>query len=639
MKREMTMRRLFAATIATLITATAISACGGTERKTSLSFERQDGAFAAGENLSLEECYRNSLLDDNIRRPFARTLDPVDPITISKTGDITGDTKNLSDHWYNRDISICWISIGAPALAVADLNSDGFDDVIKSPNQVWMNDKAGGFTVEYLPIKNFGEKEIGSSGLKVPLFERWSGSPAIADLNRDGNMEIISVFKAGPTQEPYQVFSNVDGKWQIVTERYAPKLDTKFFGNANSIAVFDYNNDGWVDLGVSFAGRDTVTNMNRRSGFDTDGLMILQNEQGGGFRDVTRELGIPRAIEQIVDEDLWAGTISKYWNPHTYAHAMISADLDNDSYPDLVVAGDYGTGMLLWNEGGKGFTADLDDDFRGFAAMGPAVSDVNDDGYLDVFVTQIQSEIGFTGNNPGGRPSSDAGTRGNLWMISDGNRGFTDKAAESGLLKGGWGWGATFVDFDNDGYDELVQAAGYTGTLSPGETGWLHRKDAPRLFQRTDVTGTSQLKPAGSWSEVAGAAGVDMTAPTGGVAVSDFDRDGRVDFVLATGNQSKPVLYRNTTADTENWLEVTPTGANGEEIWGARVTVATQDRTQFKLSGTQSQSFMSNGTPRLWFGVGDHKTVNITVRFPDGSEQSWNAVKVKQSIKLAKSSR
>jgi len=637
--------RAVAALALAAVMATTFAACGTLERSdASLSFKRITDAFTEGDNYSIEECYRTSLLDDNVRRPFARTSKVIEPIRYSD-GKVSGESKNLPNQWYNSNIAMCIMSVGAPAVAVADLNADGFDDIIKSPNQVWINDKTGRFDLELLPVQSFGDQNITSS-IKVPLFERWSASPAVADLDNDGSLEVISVFKAGPTSQPFEIYSRVDGEWRVRTNEFLPALETKFFGNANSVMTFDYDNDGWLDLGISFAGRDTVTTLNKRAGFDTPGLMILRNREGTGFDDVTSTLKIKEAVADAVDEDLWAGSVSKYWEPHTYAHAMTAADLDNDGFTDIFVAGDFGTGMLLWNESGERFAADTSADYSGHALMGPALSDVNGDGYLDIFVTQIHSKLSFIANTPGGRPSQTSAKIGNMWRVSTGARTYEERAIESGLLDGGWGWGAAFADFDLDGFDELVQAGGYTGTLSPKEIGWTFRKEAPRLFQRTDLaegnakqSGPDQYgasaSTGGRWENVAKASGIDLEVPTGGLAVSDFDRDGRLDFVIASGFDSRPVLYKNTSSVKGSWLEVTPTDREGgREIYGASVTVTAGGRTIVKYSGTQSQSFMSNGTATLWFGLGDAKTVDVEARYPGGKVKTWQDVPVDQRLEL-----
>ena len=629
--------------IASLLSVLLAGCASANKKDSELRFDQNKNAFNAVDNYSMEECYRSSLLDDNVRRPFARTSTVEKPIQYIN-GEILGSTKNLPNQWYNKNIALCMMSVGAPAVAVADINNDGFDDIIKAPNQVWINDNAGNFDLELLPIETFGLGTV-SSTIKVPLFERWVASPAVADIDNDGSVEVISVFRAGQTDRPFEIYSRKTGKWEITTDKFIQALETEFFGNANSVMTFDYNNDGWLDLGLSFAGSGPITNFNKRAGFETPGLMILKNQMGRGFLDVTSELKIKEAVNLVIDKDLWAGSISKYWKPHTYAHAMTSADFDNDGYADIFVAGDFGTGLLLWNEGGEKFVADTNADYTGHALMGPALSDVNGDGYLDIFVTQIYSPLSFMGNSPGGRPSNIPDKIGNMWRVSTGPRTYEERSIESGLLDGGWGWGATFTDFDLDGFDELLHAGGYTGTLSPLELGWTFRKNSPRLFQRNDLINQSGTTPptsyglsaneGGKWSDVAKQSGLGIDVPTGGIALGDFDRDGRLDFVIGSGFDSRPILFMNKTTPKGKWLELTPTDSTGKsQIYGASVKVTVAGREIIKYSGTQSQTFMSNGTATLWFGLGEVNTVDIEVRYPNGSVKNWKDVKVNQQLKL-----
>lgn len=636
-----------AVTVALLALLGLLGACAPQGGQSSMSFERSADAFPGGSEAALEECYRYALVQDSTRRPASRDIRPVDAIDVVD-GKLQGDAENLPDHWYNDTLNACRVYGGSPAIAVGDLNGDGYDDLVKSPNNVWINDTAGGFVLEKLPVGEQGEKDI--DGLKIPLLERWSGSPALADLDNDGRDEVLSVVRAGSTSELYQVFSRTDAGWQDRTAELGFSMGKEIIASANAIITFDYDNDGWLDIAIGMAGWYIITEKNRRSGFDSVGMLVLHNEQGRGFRDATDELGIPEAVAAGIGQDIWSGTVSKYWNPHTFVHGFTSGDLDNDGFNDLLVAGDFGTGLMLWNEGGRSFIPDLDDDFTGFAAMGPALSDVNDDGFQDIFVSQIHATPAFSNTCPGGRPCASAEKMGNMWQVSDGPRSFTERALPAGLLAGGWGWGATFVDFDNDGYEELIQAAGMVQALAPTDLGWLFRNDPPHLFQRTDVgsgqrttverTKTDSSTPGhhDQWQEVAAASGIDLTSPTGGVVVGDFDRDGRIDIALASGFHAKPILYRNTSSGVGNWLEVIPTTSGDRTaLWGAKVSVTFGERTVTRISGSQSQSYMSNGTAKLWFGVGEAKTVKVTIRYADGTEETFDDIETNQSIRLARS--
>jgi hypothetical protein len=556
---------------------------------------------------------------------------------------------------YDETVDNCRFFVAAAAVSIGDFNGDGYDDIIKAPNNVWINDTTGGFILETLPILQFGDRAL-SEGLTVPIFERWAGSAAVADLDNDGQDEILSVLRAGPSSELFQVFSRSNDQWVDRTGELGYRAEAKFLANANAIITFDYNNDGWLDVAVGLAGWHVVQHLNRKSGFDSVGMIILRNDEGKGFTDVTAELGIPEAVAAGIGEDLWTGSITKYWRPHTFVHGFIAGDLDNDGFIDLVVAGDYGTGLMLWNEKGKRFTADLENDFTGFANMGPALADVNGDGYQDIFISQINATPSFNNMCPGGRPCHDAKERGNMWHVSNGPRSYTERAAEAGLLDGDWGWGATFVDFDNDGYEELIQAAGFPVALSPTAMGWLSRRDPPHLFQRVDAgsgdryndqitssknANVGTIDPTGAhhdrWREFRVRAGIELTEPTGGVAVGDFNRDGRIDIVMGSAYSAKPILYLNTSPNVGNWLEITPTTASGKNtIWGANVTVTSSNRNITRISGSQSQSFLSNGTPKLWFGVGDARRVDVTIRYPGGGSHTFRDVETNKSHRLAR---
>lgn len=626
--------------VATLLTLTG---CGGGGDLPFAFEDRSAEAFGDSTVPTLADCYRTLRTQDSIARPDARSLDPVQPLSI-RDGKIEGDTDNLPQHFSSTDLARCDNAVIAPMVAVGDLNQDGYDDLVKAPNLVLLNNGDATFRRIELDLPATGEVTL-PGFTPIPTFERLPSTPVIVDLENDGRTEILLSYRGGLATQLFALFRQDPTKpegtsWHQDREfELGTRLRNQVAPAVQALTTLDYDNDGYTDIVAGFFGGHSLTFNNERAGFATKGVMLLRNDQGRRLVDVTDETGIPDAIDAGVDLNVFQGSYSRHDIKRVPTHSVMTSDLDNDGFSDLVVAGDFGTGLILWNEGGKRFTLADGLDFTGHAHMGPALQDINGDGYLDIFSSQVHSRSVTRATCVGVRPCDDGEKLGNFWLVSHGPRQYTDEAAPAGLLDGGWGWGATFVDLDNDGDEELVQAAGLPQMLSPASPGWLHRNDPVRLWTLSAPADSSH--PGGTWQEVENAAGLRIGVNTASVVSGDFDRDGRVDLVICSAETGRPYLFLNRGPSLGNWLEVTPvTEKDGRTVpvYGARVEVTypvgTSTRTAVRYSGTQSQSYYSNSGPTSRFGVGAATSVRVTVRFPDGTVRTVDRQPVNQIAEI-----
>jgi hypothetical protein len=574
-------------------------------------------AFAADRGLSDEECYRFELLRDTVERPRANSRDIVDGLKVSGTT-IVGDFDNLPEAVVNPRINNCIWAIGSPSIAVGDVNGDGAEDIVRAPDQVWVNKGDATFYLETLPVASDGLNEDVGPLKDIPSFISRVGNPLLVDLDNDGRDELVTTVGNYYTKRLFDVYRRgADGTWTSVSDQFPFQLPQNTYTSVNTVTALDYDGDGWTDLALGWSVLYQVPYLNAVDGFPNAGIVLLRNLGGKGFEDTTELVGIWDALSATVTENIFSGYRGRFWEPRTFPHSIVATDLDGDSRPDLVVAGDYGTGVVLYNDNGKRFITDRGTDMLGFALMGPAFTDENGDGLLDLFVSQIHTKPVFTWTCPGGRPCSDSSERGNLFLISEAPRLMRDRATQMGLLDGSWGWGAAFVDLDNDGVQELVQAAGYGYSMSPQILGWSSRKDSPHLWRKTD----------GRWVDVTSTAGLDFARPTAAVAAADFDGDGRQDLVFTNQGSTRPKLFLNKTRSVGNWLTVdpVPVGGVGASL-GARIEISHKGKVQWTLSGLRNTSYMSNGDRTVHFGVGDAQSVDISITWPDGSTQKWRDV-------------
>lgn len=627
-----------------LVSTLLLSSCAGGDASTSLAFKDVSGlAFSGVEKITLSECYRAIRTRDSINRPDARSLEPVEGLQI-KDGKLSGDVSNISGLTFNATFGNCFAATGVPALAVGDLNGDGYDDVVKTPNVVWLNNGDATFRPSFLPITRKDDFDVGGL-LIIPTYDEWPSTPVIIDVDNDGVPEIITSDRnntAGKFFTLYRQIPNLnsDPTWVIDNDSdFLYEVPDGVQLPLQTLTALDYNNDGLTDLVAGILGSVNTNHRNRVAGSNSRGIILLKNT-GKGFLDVTPTSGIDEAIDQAVDLMLHQGTITRLEHAMTLVHGVSTADLDNDGFQDLVIAGDFGTGVILWNEGGDRFTYDSSLDFSGFALMGPALTDVNGDGFLDIFVSQINSNLSLSGFTcVGGRPCSNKESQGNLWWVSQGPRKYKDMALEAGLISGGWGWGASFIDLDNDGYEELIQAAGMFNVISPTDTGYENRND-PVFLWTPDKTNSNERFPQ-KWLDITGLTGISIGVNSSAVASADFDRDGKVDVLIVSSESNLPYLFRNITPSTGNWVEVTPLNDAKAVSIGARVEVSFTsqngaEKTLRRYSGTQSQSIFSNSDARLWFGVGKAEFVDVLIRYPDGTVREWLDQPVNRSHRLVR---
>ena len=241
--------------------------------------------------------------------------------------------------------------------------------------------------------------------------------------------------------------------------------------------------------------------------------------------------------------------------------------------------------------------------------MGLAVSDYNSDGFLDLFVTNIGD---------------------NVLLAGDGDSGFRDVATDVGVAAGDFrrqqrvSWGAVFMDYDNDGYEDLYVASGYLDTDD------INRREQPNLLFRNDG--------AGGFEDVSAVSGAADWGTGRGAAYADFNGDGCLDLYVvnlgrsaATGEPAR--LYLNRCQWGNNWLMVKTVGtvSNRDGI-GARVSVVAGGRTQIREITAGGSNSSQNMLP-AHFGLGRAGAVDeLRVRWPSGAVQVLRDVGVNQIL-------
>jgi hypothetical protein len=407
---------------------------------------------------------------------------------------------------------------------------------------------------------------------------------AVGDYDGDGQPDLYV------TQYGRNILyhNNGDGTFTDVTE----KAGVAAPGWSSSAVWFDYDNDGRLDLFVCrFVDFDKSKNKFCGNEITHERYYciprvyapmrswLFHNNGDGTFTDVSRESGI-------------ASVLGKAWG-------VVATDINNDGWMDLFVANDTVANFLFLNKkNGRFEEIGLDSgvaysqDGRERSGMGVDSADFDQDGWQDLFVTNVDQE---------------------MYSIYRNNHDLTfeDKAGPMGLGRTTRlmsGWGVKFFDYNNDGNTDLFIANGHPDDKIEEHSTHVTYKEPLLLFQNNGKTLENVSAQAGP------VFGEEFAAR--GMAVGDFDNDGALDVLVAVNNGA-PLLLKNNAADGNHWLGIRLVGkkANRDAI-GARITWEAGDlkRSRLKIGGG---SYLSSHDPREVLGIGSRTKIDkLEIRWP-----------------------
>jgi len=443
--------------------------------------------------------------------------------------------------------------------AVADFDRDGWPDVYltsgQGPNTLLRNDHGG-----LVPAADAGVLELPAHTSAGALF---------FDYDNDGWSDLLVLGQGGS-----YLFRNQEGAgWVDVTT--ASSLGTS--GRGQSAAVADFNRDGWLDLYVVhwYFGED------EDSPLRADQLFVNQQ---GQFEDAS----------QWLDEDALSGP----------GFAAVWLDYNNDGLSDLYVVNDKLYGNILWRNDGPGCGGWCFSDVsvqtgatRPAFSMGIAAGDPDLDGDLDLYYSSIGEQVLLEN------------------QTAQGQDAFVEISSAAGVSPDAIGWGAMFLDADNDARPDLYLA---TSNADPARCNRFWRNLGDGVYE--DLSG-----PAGL-----GDCGFSM-----GLARADFDRDGRIDLILGNWGE-RFVVYRNQSPAGRS-LRVFLDGAE----WVNRDAVGTRGWLRDSEGRVQMQELAlgsghgGNHEAVLHFGLGSADATELELRWPDGVIQRLVPPAVGGELRLA----
>ena len=549
------------------------------------------------------------------------------------------------DHWRTVLDGAGGIDVyGNHGIAVGDIDNSGFDSFYVCqpsglPNRLYRNRGDGTF-----------DDITESSG--TGILDGTASALFIDFLNR-GHQDLLVVRSSGPLL----FINNGNG-------RFEPKTDAFLFarppqGTFTSAAVADYNRDGLLDIYFCvysyYKGLDQYQFPSPY--YDAQNgppNFLFRNRGDGTFEDVTAASGVNT-------------------NNNRFSFAVAWCDYDNNGWPDIYVANDFGRKNLYRNNGDGTFT-----DVAGAVGVedyGPGMStcwlDYDNDGSQDVYVANMWLNEGkritasdrfLPGVDPAIRAIYQKHNAGNSLYRNLGTGAFEDKTREAGTQMGRWSWSCAAWDFDHDGYSDLYVANGFvSGPDHHDLLSFFWRQVAQHSAQPQGASGEYDMawnainelvrsdyswsgyernvffanNGDGTFSDVSGVLGLDLRDDSRAYGLSDFDHDGRLEFVLKNRTGPQLRIMRNDLEGIGSSIAFRLTGrTSNRDAIGATITIDSGGKPQTKFLSAGS-GFASQHTKEVFFGVGSSaQPISVKVTWPNGELAHYRDVPINHRIEI-----
>ena len=530
-------------------------------------------------------------------------------------------------------------------VAIGDVNNDSLPDVYFTANQeknrLYLNQ--GDF--KFIDVTN---------DAKVAGNRPWSTGAAMVDINSDGYLDIYVCNSGDLNGENKQneLFINDGASSKPGTVSFTEKaseynLDDKGFSTHASF--FDYDKDGDLDAYILNNSYQAIGSFdlrrNQRGKRDVLGGDKLMENVDGKFVDVSDKAGI-------------------YGSVVGFGLGVTVGDVNNDGWEDIYVSNDFFERDYLYinNQNGT-FTEDLENEITATsgASMGADMADINNDGYNDIFVTEmlpseydrLKTVTTFEDWNTY-QLKVNSGyyhqfTR-NTFQLNNTNNSFSEIGRLSGVEASDWSWGALIFDMDNNGLKDLFIANGiykdltnqdYLRYISNEEVfKSIVSSDSINYDRLIDIIPSNKLKNQAyknkgnlSFEKFEGS-GLMTESFSNGAAYGDLDNDGDLDLVVNNLNM-EAFVYRNTGIEQNKGnfirLKLEGEGQNRNAI-GAKIEVIDSRNS---VENQPIRGFQSSMDPRPLIGLTSDKPISLKVIWPSGKQTELDDVAVNQTLYLS----
>lgn len=527
-------------------------------------------------------------------------------------------------------------------VAVGDFNNDGLEDIYFTGNQV--PDKM------YL---NLGDMKFIDISLDAGISEddSWSSGVTIEDLNNDGFLDIY-VTKVSPVSSQKTSNKLYINNGDLTFDEKSVSFGLDFSGFSTQSVFFDYDRDGDLDMYLLNHAIHTVrsygTSEKRKESDPLSGDRFFENklnETEGKFVDVTKSTKI-------------------YDSPLGYGLAITATDINDDGWLDLYIGNDFHENDYIYiNNQDKTFTETIQSRLSHMShfTMGVDIADLNGDGNLDIFTTDMMpydSKILLKsgGEDPDkiSRIKSQFGFQKqysrNNFQLNRGDGTYSEIALKTNTYASDWSWGVLLQDFNLDGNNDIFIANGivkrpndldYINYLSNTDFTKYNNTQQDKI-KKDLIDKMPELKIKNILFENQGDLIFERTFVgkpnySTGAAYSDLDNDGDLDLVINNLNDYAEVL-ENTSDGINNFISFSLKGDQSKPIVrGAKLWLYSNNKV-FTKENTTVKGFQSSSSHTINFGLGKRAKVDsLIVRWPDGFQQKVSDIQINKNNLIKRS--
>lgn len=572
-----------------------------------LAQDEQMGGVSTGEAKIYTSRRTTGIVDEKAPRVFEN----VTSATALKDFVCTSGTK---DKEYIVEATAC-------TVAVLDYDNDGRPDIFLA-NGSTINAELGKEAPPKSALyRNLGDWKFEDVTARAGVAnERWAMGVAVGDYNNDGfadmfvgNYGISRLYK-----------NNGDGTFTDVAE----KVGLAVKGWHTGASFGDYDKDGRLDIFIpAYIEFDLQRlppspldvgkgNNTGRNFCQFRGQPVMCGPRGlKGAKDRLFHQKADGTFEEVGDK---VGVVD---DGNYYGFSSVWVDVDDDRDLDLLVVNDSTAKQLYINKGDGTFEETgypsgiaLNENGREQAGMGLGVGDYDNDGRVDFHITNFSDDS-------------------NTLYRNDGDSNFTDISFQAGLGETTipfLSWGTSFLDFDNDGWKDVIVANGHVYPVVDKFQWGTSLAEQILLFRN----GTPDPKTRQIRFERVGAApksGLADSICARGLAIADFDGDGKLDAII-NGIDSSPMLLRNVSPQTSNWVEIKfvgdPAKKTPKDAIGTVVTVTTGKLRQ-RFDVTSGAGYASQNEQIAHFGLGSAAKIDsVEVIWPNGQIEKIEGLKI-----------
>lgn len=529
-------------------------------------------------------------------------------------------------------------------VGVGDINNDNLIDIYicgnKVGNKLYLN--RGNFKFE-----DITDKSGASCGLS------WSTGISMVDINGDGWLDLYVSKSGSPGGERRKNELFINNGDMTFTES-SKKWGLDIEGLSIQAVFFDYDRDNDLDCYLltnsikSVGNYDIVKDQRRVPDIQRGGNKLLRNT-GFNFEDVSMEAGI-------------------YTSRIGFGLGVIIGDINKDDWQDIYVSNDFFEKDYLYiNQMDGTFKESLETFIKSISmgSMGADLADINNDGYPDLFVTEmlpqsnerLKTKITYENWNRQVLEQQNGyyfQYPRNVLQLNNSNNTFSEIGRFAGVESTDWSWGALMFDMDNDGLKDIFVANGifkdlldqdYVNFMADPQTiRSILSKDRSVLKKMVDIIPSTPLSNFAfrnlgglRFKNIAESWGLGEPGFSSGTAYADFDNDGDLDIVINNVN-SELSLFRNRASEIypeNHYLKFILQGLDKNQFaFGTKITLNTS-RDKFYLEQMPIRGFQSSVDHRPNFGLGNQKVINqVLIQWPNGVTQTLDSVKADQTILL-----